>query len=583
VTSTRTVPWWREAVIYQVYVRSFADTDGDGLGDLPGIRSRLPYLRRLGVDAIWLNPFYPSPQADAGYDVADYRDVEPAFGTLADFDGLVSDAHDLGLRVIVDIVHNHTSSEHHWVQAALASPPGSAERGRYLFRDGRGPGGAEPPNAWQSVFGAPAWTRVPDPGDERASAAASDGAGSRRSEADGPVRHAGEERASAAASGANQWYLHLFDSRQPDLDWMNPEVRNEFESILRFWLDRGVDGFRIDVAHGLAKDPAMPDLDARFATGGPAREGHPHWDQDEVHDVYRAWRRVADEYAGERAFVGEIWLASPDRVARYLRPDELHTAFNFHFLLAGWDATSLRQAIDCSIESMSAVGAPATWVLSNHDVTRHVTRYGGGELGARRARAAALLMLALPGSAYIYQGEELGLPEVVDLPDGVRQDPTFLRTNGTILGRDGCRVPLPWSGDAPPFGFGPGATTWLPQPAGWAALTVAAQDDDPASMLSLYRDTLTWRRRLAALGDGALEWVASEPGRATSGPETSGGGGDGLLAFRRHPGFACVVNLSGRAIAVPFGVDGDVILASDGAATRDQIPPDTAVWLTTPT
>ncbi|MDQ3470718.1 MAG: glycoside hydrolase family 13 protein [Actinomycetota bacterium] len=534
-----TAPWWREAVIYQVYVRSFADTDGDGLGDLPGIRSRLPYLRRLGVDAVWLNPFYPSPQADAGYDVADYRDVDPAFGTLADFDGLVSDAHDLGIRVLVDIVPNHTSSEHEWFRAALTAPRGSPERARYLFREGRGPGGAEPPNGWQSVFGASAWTRV--------------------TEADGRP---------------GQWYLHLFDARQPDLDWMNPEVRTEFESILRFWLDRDVDGFRIDVAHGLAKDQAMPDLDERFATGGPAREGHPHWDQDEVHDVYRGWRRAAEEYEGERAFVGEIWLASPDRVARYLRPDELHTAFNFHFLLAAWGANELRAAIDRSIASMAAVGAPATWVLSNHDVTRHVTRYGGGDVGTRRARAAALLMLALPGSAYIYQGEELGLPEVRDLPDELRQDPTFRRTGGTVPGRDGCRVPLPWSGDTAPFGFGPGATTWLPQPAEWAQLTVAAQDDDPVSMLSLYRDALAGRRRLPALGDGALEWLSADPAAADSDD-----GEATMLAFRREPGFTCVVNFGPGATAVPAEIDGDVILASDPVATRAHIPADTAVWL----
>ena len=400
-------PWWRDAVIYQIYVRSFADADGDGMGDLPGIRSRLPYLRQLGIDAVWLTPFYPSPQADAGYDVADYRDVDPRFGTLADFDGIVADAHDLGIRVIVDIVPNHTSSDHAWFQAALASAPGSRERARYLFRDGRGQDGSDPPNDWTSSFGGPAWTRV--------------------LEADGQP---------------GQWYLHLFDPGQPDLDWMNHEVRDEFESILRFWFDRGVDGFRIDVAHGLAKDPEMPDLAGRFRTR-PAPVGHPHWDQDEVHEVYRAWRLVSDSYPGERAFVGEIWLHTPEQVARYVRPDELHTAFNFHFLLAPWDATAMRAAIDASMGALLDVGAPPTWVLSNHDVVRHVTRYGGGELGRRRARAAALLMFALPGGAYVYQGEELGLDEVEDLPDAVRQDPTFLRTGGERKGRDGCRVPHP--------------------------------------------------------------------------------------------------------------------------------------------
>src|SRR4051812_24270149 len=416
-------PWWRHAVIYQVYVRSFADSDGDGIGDLPGVRSRLPYLRELGVDALWLNPFYPSPQADAGYDVANYRDVDPRFGALADAEALIADAHAYGLRVIFDLVPNHTSDEHPWFRAALAAPPGSRERARYLFRDGRG---SLPPNNWASAFGGSAWTQVAD----------------------------------------GQWYLHLFAPEQPDLDWTNDEVREEFASILRFWLDRGVDGFRIDVAHGLAKDPEMPDLTEEHATSGQAVEGHPHWDVDEVHDVYRSWRRITDSYPGDRIFVAEVWVQSFDRLVLYLRPDELHTAFNFAFLLAPWDAGALRAAVDQTVESHSAVRAPATWVLSNHDVVRHVTRYGGGELGTRRARAAVLLMLALPGGAYIYQGEELGLPEVLDLPDQVRQDPTFHRTSGRELGRDGCRVPIPWSGTTASFGFGPAQASWLPQPTG---------------------------------------------------------------------------------------------------------------------
>ncbi len=527
----RDVPWWREAVIYQVYPRSFADTDGDGVGDLPGVRSRLPYLRQLGVDAIWLNPFYPSPQADAGYDVSDYCAVDPLFGTLADFDGLVADAHAFGIRVIVDLVPNHTSSEHEWFRAALASPPGSRERARYIFRDGRGDDGNLPPNDWQSTFGGPAWTRV--------------------TEADGRP---------------GQWYLHLFDAAQPDLDWTNPEVVENFHSVLRFWLDRDVDGFRIDVAHGLAKDPEMPDLGERFAPGGPAREGHPHWDQDAVHDVYRGWRQVIDEYPGERVFVGEIWLHSTERIARYLRPGELHTAFNFHFLLATWSAESLRASVDATLTALAEVDAPATWVLSNHDVVRHVTRYGGDdfELGTRRARAATLMMLALPGSAYLYQGEELGLPEVVDLPDELRQDPTFHRTNGTRRGRDGCRVPLPWSGTEPPFGFGPGERTWLPQPSSWAALTVEAQEADPTSTLAMYRTALAERRRLDALGDGTMTWLPAPPG---------------VLAFRREPGFTCVVNVTDEPVTVPEGATGRVVVASDPAATATTLPANSAVWL----
>ena len=369
-----------------------------------------------------------------------------------------------------------------------------------------------------------------------------------------------------ADGSPGQWYLHLFDTRQPDLDWTNPEVVEEFHSILRFWLDRDVDGFRIDVAHGLAKDPGMPDLDGRFAAGGAARTGHPHWDQDAVHEVYRGWREVIDEYDGDRAFVGEIWLHSTDRVARYLRPGELHTAFNFNFLLATWDPDSLRHAVDASIASMRDVGAPATWVLSNHDVIRHVSRYGGADLvlGTRRARAATLLMLALPGSAYVYQGEELGLDHVHDIPDQLREDPTFRRTKGAEVGRDGCRVPLPWSGVEPTFGFGPGPRAWLPQPAAWKALTAEAQEGDPASTLSMYQAALAERRRNDALGDGTLTWLDTPPH---------------VLAFRREPGFTCVVNVSPDPVEVPPGITGRLLVASDPAATATALPADTAIWL----
>jgi alpha-glucosidase len=523
-------PWWRSAVIYQIYPRSFADSDGDGIGDLPGIRSRLPYVRELGVDAVWISPFYPSPMADAGYDVSDYRDIEPVFGTLADADALLAEAHALGLRVIVDLVPNHTSDRHEWFQAALAAPSGSPERARYLFRDGRGERGEIPPNDWVSNFGGPAWTRV--------------------TEADGRP---------------GQWYLHLFAPEQPDLDWTNAEVIEEFHAILRFWLDRGVDGFRIDVAHGLAKDPEMPHLDGNWATGGPAVEGHPHWDRDEVHEVYQGWRRVTDSYPGDRMFVGEAWVQTPERLARYLRSDELHTAFNFTYLLAPWGAKGLKTAIDDSIDALSAVGAPATWVLSNHDVVRHVTRYGGGELGIRRARAATLLTLSLPGGAYVYQGEELGLNEVVDLPPEVRQDPAFARTKGEDGLRDGCRVPIPWLGDAPPFGFGPGTgQPWLPQPVEWAELTVQRQEVDPSSMLALYRSALELRRDLPALGDGTLHWVA------TTGE---------VLAFRRDPGFVCVVNVGDEPAPPPDAVrDGSMLLSSGPLEVDGRLPGATAAW-----
>ncbi|HEU5025668.1 MAG TPA: glycoside hydrolase family 13 protein [Spirillospora sp.] len=519
--------WWRDAVIYQVYVRSFADSDGDGVGDLPGIRSRLPYLASLGVDALWLTPFYVSPMADFGYDVADYRDVDPLFGTLADARDLIADAHGRGLRVIVDVVPNHTSDRHAWFRAALAAAPGSAERARYVFRDGRGPDGAEPPNDWESVFGGPAWTRVPD----------------------------------------GQWYLHLFAAEQPDLDWENPEVRAEFADVLRFWLDLGVDGFRVDVAHGMAKAPGLPDVGHPDQVAMLGTDVLPYFDQDAVHDIHREWRRVLDGYGGQRIAVAEAWAPTPERLALYTRPDELHQAFNFHYLTAPWDAAGMREVIEESLRTAGAVGAPATWVLSNHDVKRHVTRYGGGDTGLRRARAAALLTLALPGSAYVYQGEELGLPEVLDLPEEFQQDPQRLRGEGQ--GRDGCRVPLPWEGEEPPFGFGAGASSWLPIPTAWRDLTVAAQGEDPGSMLALYRAALRLRHEHPALGDGPLRWL--------DGPE-------GTLSFVREDpatgrACACVVNMGDRPVRVPAG--GAPLLASgpvhiDGGTV--ELPPDTAVW-----
>ncbi|HEX6969754.1 MAG TPA: glycoside hydrolase family 13 protein [Micromonosporaceae bacterium] len=526
--------WWRGAVVYQVYVRSFADSDGDGVGDLPGVRSRLPYLRDLGVDALWLTPFYTSPMVDGGYDVADYRDVDPMFGTLADFDALVADAHALGLRIIVDLVPNHTSSAHPWFVAALAAPPGSPARDRYLFRDGRGPDGSAPPNDWESIFGGPAWTRVPD----------------------------------------GQWYLHLFDPAQPDLNWRNPEVRAEFEDILRFWLDRGVDGFRVDVAHGMIKAEGLPDVGFGSADGRRqvellGRGRLPYFDQDEVHDIYRAWRPILDRYPGGRMAVAEAWAETPQRLARYIGPDELHQAFNFDFMDATWSADSFRQVIDTALAEARIVGAPTTWVLSNHDRRRHVTRYGDGALGLRRARAAALLMLALPGSAYLYQGEELGLPEVLDLPDELRQDPAFRRTGES---RDGCRVPIPWHGDLPPYGFGPdGSIPWLPIPETWAKLSVAAQTGDPNSMLELYRAALRIRRThpvLAGSADvGGVTWLDSAPG---------------VLAFARGGAggrLVCAVNFSGAP--APVGRPGTPLLASapllaDGEGIL--LPGDAAAW-----
>ena len=539
-------PWWRDAVVYQLYIRSFADDDGDGIGDIAGMRSRLPYLRDLGVDAVWVNPWYPSPMVDGGYDVADYRDIDPLFGTLADAEAFIVEAHGLGIRVLLDLVPNHTSDRHPWFQAALAAPAGSPERGRYIFRDGRGSDGAEPPTDWPSVFGGRAWTRTTDP----------DGA-------------------------PGQWYLHLFAPEQPDLDWSDPAVGDEFESILRFWYERGADGFRIDVAHGLVKDPAFPDLGRRSPKS--IRKPGPYWDQDGVHDVYRRWRAVADEY-GDRPFVAEIFVPTPERLARYVRPDELHTAFDFHFTQAGWDPAALRTAIDDNLHILGPVGAPATWVLSNHDQARHVTRLGrrsatkpvraarakaaapeptNVELGRRRARAAALLILALPGCVYLYQGEELGLDEVEDLPESLLQDPTWLRSGHTIRGRDGCRVPLPWSGTASPFGFGPNGTVpWLPQPAAWAATTMETQAGDPASFLELYRTALRLRREHLGFRGSGLAWLPSP---------TS------VLRFDRPGALEVVVNLGSAPIELPGGRP--ILLSSEPLPEDGRLLGDSAVWL----
>ncbi|MEU8040303.1 glycoside hydrolase family 13 protein [Streptosporangium sp. NPDC049078] len=516
--------WWRDAVIYQVYVRSFADGNGDGVGDLLGVRGRLPYLADLGVDAIWLTPFFTSPMADFGYDVADYRDVDPIFGSLADAGALIEDAHRHGLRVIVDVVPNHTSDRHAWFLEALAAPPGDPARERYIFRRGRGADGELPPNDWESVFGGPAWTRLP----------------------------------------GGEWYLHLFAPQQPDLNWENPEVHTEFESILRFWLDMGVDGFRVDVAHGMVKAEGLPDVGHADQVGMIGTEVVPFFDQDGVHEIHRAWRKLLDSYPGERIGVAEAWAPSSQRLANYVRPDEMHQAFNFHFLVTPWEAAPFRAVIQESLTTAGTVGAPSTWVLSNHDVKRHLTRYGGGEIGLRRSRAAALLTLSLPGSVYVYQGEELGLPEVLDLPEEFQRDPQRLRNPDH--GRDGCRVPLPWAGDEPHFGFSlPGAeATWLPMPPSWGPLSVASQLDDPLSTLNLYREALRIRRERRSFDDAPLTWLDS--------PE-------GTLAFSRGEGFACTLNLTGEPVELP--ALGRILLASAETAVEDgvvRLAPDSAVW-----
>jgi alpha-glucosidase len=554
--------WWRSAVIYQIYPRSFADGMGDdGLGDLAGITERLPALVELGVDAVWLSPFYTSPQKDAGYDVADYCDVDPIFGTLDDFAALERRVHELGLKLIVDLVPNHTSDQHAWFQAALAAPEGSELRDRYMFREGRGVAGELPPNNWDSVFGGPAWTRL--------------------TRADGTP---------------GQWYLHLFDSSQPDLNWQNEWVRDEFRNILRFWLDRGVDGFRVDVAHGLIKAAGLPDytppasggsmggsgslglepeIDAHLGDGGVTP---PYWAQEGVHEIYRDWHAVLEEYEGDRVLCAEAWVEPLAKLANWVRPDEMQQAFNFSYLETAWSGPSMRAVVNTSLDAFTGVGAPSTWVLSNHDVVRHASRlavtadnpqgHGIGPksagqpvraLGLRRARAATALMLALPGSSYIYQGEELGLPEVIDLPDAARQDPTWFRTKGERYGRDGCRVPIPWEADAPSYGFSTVDKSWLPQPADWAPYARDSQRGVTGSTLELYRLLLA-TRAIHDLGMGGVEWLEGYP--------------EAVVAFR-NGAVTVIANTGETAVALPAGA----LIVASGELNDGMLPGDTTVWL----
>lgn len=543
--------WWRDAVTYQIYIRSFADGNGDGKGDIQGIRSRLKYLKNLGIDAIWITPWYPSPQKDHGYDVADYLDIEPDYGTLSEAELMINEAHQLGIKVIIDIVPNHSSDQHKWFIEAVNSDPGSKARDRYIFRDGRGNHGEIPPNNWHSVFGGSAWQRI--------------------IEKDGRP---------------GQWYLHLFAVEQPDFNWDNQEVHEYFEKVLRFWLDRGVDGFRIDVAHGMVKAPGLPDIEENLSSEMLAARRLPFWDQDGVHEIYRNWRRILNSYPGDRMAVAEAWVSPASRIALYLRPDELANSFNFDFLTSIWDIQDLKRNIDLSLQAIQSVGAPASWVFNNHDVVRSVDRFALGlrpgvgettfdrhgdvsklnlEIGIRRARSGALLMLALPGGAYIYQGEELALPEVRDIPEDRLEDPRWFLSEKTDKGRDGCRVPLPWSAnESGSFGFSINVklgkeNSWLPQPKWWGNYSAENQEHDPNSTLNLYRKALEIRKTEIGLGDGELEWLNLS---------------DQVLAFKRPGNFACIVNF-GEAFKIP---NGEVLIAS--TPIEDGIlPEDGALWM----
>jgi alpha-glucosidase len=515
-------PWWSNAVFYQAYPRSFRDSNADGVGDLDGVTDNLDYLARLGVDALWLNPVMVSPMADHGYDVSDPRDVDPLFGGLEALDRLIVAAHSHGIKVTMDLVPNHTSSQHPWFQAALAAGPGTTQREHYIFRDGSGPHGLHPPNNWVSVFGGPAWTRVVEP--------------------DG---------------NPGQWYLHLFDATQPDLNWEHPGVFDDLEQTLRFWLDRGVDGFRIDVAHGMAKPPGLPDMKNPNLPMLTLDDDDPRFNHDSVHDIHRGIRKVLDDYP-EAVAIGEIWVFDNDEFAKYLRPDELHLGFNFRLVRAEFDAAGVREAIENSMAAAELAGSAPTWTLSNHDVEREVSRYGDGALGLARAKAMALVMLALPGAVFVYNGEELGLPNV-ELPDDALQDPVWERSGHQERGRDGCRVPMPWSGDVPPFGFSDNADTWLPIPADWATLTVEAQDEDPHSTLSLFRRAIAIRHHRTDINDFAVEFVTGPPD---------------VVTFRCGDGLVCVLNAGATAVPLP---EGELLIASGIEGGR--LAANSAAWL----
>ena len=552
LASRKERPWWRDAVTYQIYIRSFADANGDGIGDVEGIRSRLPYLKELGVDAIWITPWYPSPQNDHGYDVSDYMDIEPQYGTLAEAEKLIKETHEHGIKFIVDIVPNHTSDQHKWFQAALKAAPGSAERDRYIFRDGKGPNGDLPPNNWEAVFGGCAWERV--------------------IEADGKP---------------GQWYLHLFAIEQPDLNWENPEVRSHLEDVLKFWLDRGVDGFRIDVAHGMVKYPGLPDIPEVNTTSEMlAPHERPFWDQEGVHEIYRSWRKILDSYPGERMAVAEAWVSPAARIARYVRADELQNSFNFEMLTTLWKADEIKAKIDNSMAALVEVGAPPSWVFNNHDVVRSIDRLdlgltNNGEStftrqgdpakfdiarGTLRAKSATLMTLALPGGTYLYQGEELGLPEVRDLPEGRLTDPRWKMSGYKDRGRDGCRVPLPWKSE-PTGGFGFSTNdlleldqAWLPMSPWMGNFSAESQAGAAGSTLSMYRQALALRKLEEGLGDGPMTWIEA---------------GKDVVAFSRPGNFACYINF-GAAIEIPAGAK---VLISSGPLEGNSLPTDTAVWL----
>lgn len=545
--------WWRDAVVYQIYPRSFQDADGDGEGDLQGVIDRLDYLQRLGANAIWLSPFYPSPLADGGYDVADYRAVDPRFGTMAQFDELCEQAHARGIRIIIDIVPNHTSDQHAWFKAALASEPDSPERARYVFRRGKGEHGELPPTNWLSNFGGSAWEPC----------------------------------------GDGWYYLHLFAKEQPDLNWDNPQVHEEFLDVLKFWCDKGVDGFRIDVSHGLAKDlrePLRDRLDPTLMSPQAEDGSDPIWDRNAVHDIYREWRHLFNQYHPAKYAVGESWTPFTKRVFQYARQDELGAIFDFSLQKAAWNRDEYRSTIERTREYAIEAHTAPTWVLGNHDVPRIASRLGlpvGANIenwvtsngtkppidpvsAAKRARAAALVMLGLPGTAFIYQGEELGLPEDFDLKPEELQDPFWERKNHTFKGRDGCRVPLPWNEAHPGFGFNMTGKSWLPQPDWYKRYAASLQDVKSDSSLNLYRKAIELRTQMVSNnGDVSLEWLDE----SITGPDGFG--------WRLPSGMTVLTNFSAKeSLELPEGAEVllDSNMSCETGRAMSYVPPETTVW-----
>lgn len=567
--------WWQEAIVYQVYVRSFADANGDGIGDLEGIRSRLDHIASLGVDAIWLNPCYPSPQRDHGYDVADYFAIHDEYGDLDTFDALLADARERNIKILMDLVPNHCSNDHAWFVEALAADPDSVERNRFYFRDGlptadgADPHGS-PPNNWMAAFGGSAWTRV-SPDDA-------------------------------------QWYLGTFTPHQPDFDHTNSDVQAMFAEVLEFWFDRGVEGVRVDAIAPVGKDAALPD-----APPVPPGTGllQVCWEnpytvfRPEGHDVWRQFRTTIDNYmerhpGRDLMMVAEAYMnGRPDLMAAFVNPEQFHQAFAFDLLLSPWVKSEVERAIRDTLDIIS-IGSTPTWTLNNHDVQRVVTRLGRSnatdpntvsnnamevddvdidiERGVRRARAMITLAMAMPGSLYLYMGEELGLPEVLDIPAERREDPVFLQTNGERIGRDGCRIPLPWTDDpSTNFGFSSVDSdahtdvpdSWLPQPGWWGTGAVDELDGEDNSILELYRAVIDARREFA-VPEGMVAAVVDL--------------GPGLVAVRRGD-LVAVCNTTSEPIALDMENDlveiSLPVFASEPTEmhTPGVIPPDSTVWL----